>query len=108
MMEVCDNGGGLRKDGPAGKASVCPTRGRGCRPFMATTMRFELCDAPGGGLLVRLTLPFQTNSFRMKIRTLIVDDEPLARDRLRQLLQDEPEIELAGECADGHEARRRH
>lgn len=40
----------------------------------------------------------------MKIRALIIDDEPLARDRLRQLLQAEPEIELAGECADGHEA----
>src|SRR5271157_4362422 len=40
----------------------------------------------------------------MKIRTLIVDDEPLARDRLRQLLQNEPDIELIGECADGREA----
>jgi len=40
----------------------------------------------------------------MKIRTLIVDDELLARERLRQLLQDEPEIELVGECADGTEA----
>src|SRR5882762_8626260 len=40
----------------------------------------------------------------MKVRTLIVDDEPLGRDRLRQLLRDEPEIELIGECADGREA----
>ncbi len=40
----------------------------------------------------------------MKIRTLIVDDEPLARGRLRQLLQNEPEIEIIGECADGREA----
>ncbi len=40
----------------------------------------------------------------MKIRTLIVDDEFLARDRLRQLLQDNPEIELIGECGDGAEA----
>jgi len=40
----------------------------------------------------------------MKIRTLIVDDESLARERLRQLLQDEPEIEVLGECADGNEA----
>ena len=40
----------------------------------------------------------------MKIRTLIVDDETLARERLRQLLQGEPEIELIGECADGQEA----
>jgi len=40
----------------------------------------------------------------MKTRTLIVDDESLARDRLRQLLAKETEIELVGECADGREA----
>jgi two-component system LytT family response regulator len=40
----------------------------------------------------------------MKIRTLIVDDEPLARDRLRGFLQAEPEIELVGECGSGPEA----
>ncbi len=40
----------------------------------------------------------------MKIRTLIVDDESLARDRLRQLLEKEAEIELAGECSDGRAA----
>jgi two-component system LytT family response regulator len=40
----------------------------------------------------------------MKIRTLIVDDESLARERLRQLLKSEPEIEVVGECADGQEA----
>ncbi len=39
-----------------------------------------------------------------KIRALIVDDEPLARDRLRQLLNEQPEIEMIGECADGREA----
>src|SRR5581483_8590582 len=41
---------------------------------------------------------------RMKIRTLIVDDEQLARERLRQLLQSEPEIQIVGECADGTQA----
>jgi len=40
----------------------------------------------------------------MKARTLIVDDEELARERLRQLLSDQAEIELVGECADGREA----
>ena len=40
----------------------------------------------------------------MPTRVLIVDDEALARDRLRQLLQAEPEIQIVGECADGHEA----
>ena len=40
----------------------------------------------------------------MKVRTLIADDELLARERLRQLLADQPEIDLVGECADGREA----
>ena len=40
----------------------------------------------------------------MKIRTLIVDDESLARDRLRQLLAKEADVELVGECSDGREA----
>jgi two-component system LytT family response regulator len=40
----------------------------------------------------------------MKIRTLVIDDEPLARGRLRKLLEDETEIELIGECSDGREA----
>jgi two-component system, LytTR family, response regulator len=37
----------------------------------------------------------------MTIRTCIVDDEPLARERLRSLLKSEPDIELVGECEDG-------
>ena len=40
----------------------------------------------------------------MKIRTLIVDDEPLAREWVRNGLQDEPDIEIVGECGDGFEA----
>ncbi len=40
----------------------------------------------------------------MKTRTLIVDDEALARERLRTLLEAEPEIEIVGECSDGREA----
>jgi two-component system LytT family response regulator len=39
-----------------------------------------------------------------RIRTLIIDDEPLARQRVRGLLEAEPGVELAGECADGVEA----
>ena len=38
------------------------------------------------------------------IRTLIVDDEPLARDGIRVLLENDPEIEIVGECADGDQA----
>lgn len=40
----------------------------------------------------------------MKIRTLIVDDEPLALERLRNLLQEEPDVEVIGECTNGRDA----
>lgn len=42
----------------------------------------------------------------MKIRTLIVDDEPLARQRVRLLLEEEPDIEIIGECDNGADAVR--
>jgi two-component system LytT family response regulator len=38
-----------------------------------------------------------------KIRTLVVDDEPLARSNLTVLLQTDPEIEIVGECGSGME-----
>jgi len=40
----------------------------------------------------------------MKIRTLIVEDEPLASERLRSLLEADPDIEVVGECANGRDA----
>ena len=40
----------------------------------------------------------------MKIRALIVDDEPLARQRVRLLLSEEADLEIVGECEDGIEA----
>ena len=38
------------------------------------------------------------------MRTLIVDDEPLARERLRTLLQQETDVEIIGEAGDGKQA----
>ena len=40
----------------------------------------------------------------MKIRVLIVDDEQLARQRVRFLLGEEPDVEVIGESGDGFEA----
>lgn len=37
----------------------------------------------------------------MKLRTLIVDDEPRARSRMRRLLSAHPDVEIVGEAADG-------
>lgn len=38
------------------------------------------------------------------IRALIADDEPLARKKIRTLLEREPDVEVAGECGSGPEA----
>jgi two-component system LytT family response regulator len=40
----------------------------------------------------------------MKIRALIIEDEPVARKRMKRLLADDSEIEVIGECVDGREA----
>ncbi len=38
------------------------------------------------------------------VRTLIVDDEPLARERIRSLLKDDARVKIVGECATGIQA----
>jgi two-component system, LytTR family, response regulator len=40
----------------------------------------------------------------VKVRILIVDDEPPARAIVRQMLQGHSEVEIVGECENGHEA----
>ena len=40
-----------------------------------------------------------------KIRTLVVDDEPIARARMVSLLREEADIELIGECSSGLQAK---
>lgn len=37
----------------------------------------------------------------MTIRTLVVDDEPVARRGILRLLRQEPDVEVVGECGDG-------
>src|SRR3954466_3539868 len=39
-----------------------------------------------------------------RITAIIADDEPLARERVRSVLQDEPDVEVVAECADGAQA----
>ena len=38
------------------------------------------------------------------IRTVIADDQPMARERLVSLLQEEPDVEVVASCASGKEA----
>ncbi|HEX2167405.1 MAG TPA: LytTR family DNA-binding domain-containing protein [Longimicrobiales bacterium] len=43
----------------------------------------------------------------MRIRTLLADDEPLARAGLRELLHVHDDIDIVGDCGDGQEALER-
>jgi two-component system, LytTR family, response regulator len=37
----------------------------------------------------------------VKLRAIIADDEPLARERIRALVADEPDVEVVAECSNG-------
>jgi two-component system LytT family response regulator len=39
-----------------------------------------------------------------RIRTLIIDDEPLARAMIREMLESDPDVDIIGECVNGREA----
>lgn len=59
-LEVGDNGAGLRKDGPDREGvGLSNTRAR-LQALYDDAHGFELREAPDGGLLVRLTMPFRT------------------------------------------------
>ena len=39
-----------------------------------------------------------------KLRAIIVDDEPPARNKIRELIKSEPDVEIVDECTNGREA----
>jgi two-component system, LytTR family, response regulator len=51
-----------------------------------------------------MTAAAQAERTAAKIRTLIADDEPLARERLRALLARHSDIDVIGECSNGADA----
>ena len=120
MLTVSDNGRGvssahlLTLNEGVGLAN---TRARLVRLYGE---RHELSfdTPPASGLAVTLRIPYLPRRGRSRragarglhrmtptpIRTLVVDDQPLARQRLVALLGEEQDIELVGECADGRAA----
>ena len=62
----------------------------------------EVIEAPEH-FLVTLRFPGRRGA-GMKLRVLVVDDEPLARERLSHLVEELPDVELAGVAASGEEA----
>ena len=116
VVKVSDNGPGMagaaavgRKDG----VGISTTRAR-LEKLYGAEQRFEFFDAEDGGLVAMLTFPFRAMSKSpapperdtdtLKIRALIVDDEPLGRERIRTLLREDAEVDVVGEAGNGHEA----
>src|SRR6185503_18508242 len=58
----------------------------------------------GPGWRVRRPSPPSPRPGRRMIRILIVDDEALVRGGLRMILEAQPDLEVIGEAADGHDA----
>ena len=38
------------------------------------------------------------------IRALVIDDEPLAREMIREMLEGDPQVEIIAECGNGRAA----
>lgn len=51
-----------------------------------------------------MTSPALSAAAQPRLRTLLVDDEPLARERMRMLLGRHADVQVLAECADGVEA----
>ena len=77
------------------------------------TRRLQLCFGPASGVTVRsgpagteakFSAPLTEAPRSQMIKTLIVDDEPIARQVLREELELFPDVLVAGEAADGGES----
>ena len=89
--------------GPTIASSSVSVRAAACR----CSSRIPLMEAEDDRTVPRFdeSRRFQSGGSRVsKIRTMVIDDEPVARERIVGLLQQEQDIELIGECADGNQA----
>ena len=110
-LTVRDDGVGLPRTARCARASASAITRARLRQLYGREQRF---DARAGGRRrrgVRAHHPAPARRERprdrARIRALIVDDEPLARARLRGLLATHADMQLVGECADGGEPRSR-
>ena len=114
-LEVSNSGPVLNP--PAGslkeRVGLSNTRAR-LQTMFGQQATLELHPRPEGGFVARMLIPrpaaaprsapARTGGSRMSIRAVLVDDEPLARSRLRKFLAQEPDVEMVGECDNGPEA----
>src|SRR5206468_1977961 len=83
---------------------VCASRAARCRGPRHPAWSFCLARKRAPRICLLPRRPSRNAADVMKVRSLIVDDEAHARARLRQLLKDEPDFAIVGECANGRQA----
>src|SRR5579859_1854542 len=89
------------------KGSACPTHVPASAIFMAKTSAsnsLTLLRAVWRRVLKFPIVPARNMPGDAVIRTLLVDDEAPARNRLRHLLKGETDFQIIGECANGRQA----
>ena len=88
-------------------ASDWRTFATGCRRPMAAAHRFETRQNERGGFSVIVEIPYRNRrQGLMTIRTILVDDEPLATQGLQLRLQAHDDVEIVATAANGREAIR--
>ena len=107
-----------RLTSPGRRAWAWRIPARGSSGLYGANHQLLFGEPPGGGLMVTVTIPFKADELSRnrrlrrrhqrcrvtKIRTLVVDDEPMARERILGLLAQETDVEVIGQCADGVQA----
>ena len=109
-LQVRDSGPGLPQSGESADLGIGLTNTQArLRTIYGDRHRFELIN--NDGLTVNMRLPLtqlitraHSEADQMRLRTLIVDDEPVARHRLKRLLRKDADVAVAAECADGDAA----
>ena len=96
-----------------GRCAIDSRPGRGTRVTLAAPVDFAATGSPADGIADRpgaaagggtLSASERVAEHSGKIRVMIVDDHMILRKGLRGMLNGQPDIEVVGEAADGHEA----
>ena len=109
VMHVRDNGPGM-SDPSKRNYRWIGTEDHACPPGAALRQPPDLqySESPAGGAEIYIRIPFRPllrqEATPIMIRALIVDDESLAREALREILEEDPSLQLLKDCKNGKEA----
>jgi two-component system LytT family response regulator len=102
-MQVKDDGYGADSTSTKGHGIGLQNIKKRLAYFYPDSFEFRAISPASGGYEVTIQIPYE-RVMAMTLRTMIVDDEPLACDLLRALLAEHDDIQVIAQCQDGHDA----